>query len=61
MNWRSAFFIGGFFVVCAALYWILPYLFQQSHVDYTGFVLLAMAAVAMTFGFAVLLRGSRDL
>jgi hypothetical protein len=61
MGWRSALFIGGFFVICAALYWILPYLFQLSLVDYTGLVLLALTAVAMTFGFAVLLRGSRDL
>jgi hypothetical protein len=61
MNWRSALFLGGFFVVCAVLYWTLPYLFQQSHIDYTGLVLLALTAVAMTFGFAVLLRGSRDL
>jgi hypothetical protein len=61
MNWRSAFFIGAFFAICATLYWVLPYVFQPSKVDYTGFVLLALVAVAMTFGFAVLLRGSRDL
>ena len=61
MNWKGAFFIGGFFVVCATLYWILPTVFQSSHVDYTGFVLLGLVAVAMTFGFSVLLRGSRDL
>jgi hypothetical protein len=61
MNWRAAFLIGGFFLICAALYWILPYIYQPSHVDYTGFVLLAVLAVAMTFGFSVLLRGSTDL
>jgi hypothetical protein len=61
MNWRGAFFIGGFFVICAALYWVLPYIYQPSHQDYTGFVLLGLLALAMTFGFSVLLRGSRDL
>jgi len=61
MNWKAAFLIGAFFAICATLYWLLPHLFQPSLVDLTGFVLLAMVAVAMTFGFAVLLRGSRDL
>jgi asparagine N-glycosylation enzyme membrane subunit Stt3 len=61
MNWRGAFFIGAFFGICAFLYWVLPYVFQPRLVDYTGFVLLALVAVAMTFGFSVLLRGSRDL
>jgi len=61
MRWKHAFFIGAFFAICAALYWVLPYVFQPSLVDYTGFVLLALVAVAMTFGFAVLLRGSPDL
>ena len=61
MNWRGAFLIGAFFAICAFLYWVLPYIFQPSLVDYTGFVLLALVAVAMTFGFSVLLRGSRDL
>jgi hypothetical protein len=61
MNWKRAFFIGGFFGICAFLYWVLPTIFQPSLVDYTGFVLLALVAVAMTFGFSVLLRGSPDL
>jgi len=61
MNWKRAFFIGAFFAICATLYWVLPTLFQPSKVDYPGFVLLALVAVAMTFGFSVLLRGSPDL
>ena len=61
MNSRRALVLAGFFAICATLYWILPYIFQPSHQDYTGLVLLAVLAAAMGFGFAVLLRGSREL
>jgi putative Mn2+ efflux pump MntP len=61
MSARAALLLGAFFVVVAAIYWVAPYLFQPSHQDYTGFVLLGVLGVAMAFGFTVLIRGSRDL
>ena len=61
MSARAALLLGGFFLTVAAAYWVLPFIFQPSHQDYTGFLLLGVLAVAMAFGFTVLIRGSRDL
>jgi hypothetical protein len=53
---RGAGVLGLLFIVTAALYWILG-----NHIDAAGATLLLLAGVAMAFGFATLIAGSRNL
>ena len=60
-RWRNALILGGFFIVAGLIYWVGWYYNDPSATDYTGFTLLVALGVAMAFGFAVLLRVSREL
>lgn len=53
---RGAIVLGLLFIVTAAVYW-----FGGNHIDAAGAVLLFIAGLAMAFGFATLIAGSRDL
>jgi hypothetical protein len=55
-TWRSAVVLGLLFIAAAAVYWL------GSHfLDAAGTTLLFVAGIAMAFGFATLIAGSRDL
>jgi hypothetical protein len=59
MSWRAALGVGGFFVTAGVIYMLV----QGSGIwqDRSGGVMLIALGLAMTFGLAVLLRGSREL
>jgi hypothetical protein len=56
---RAALVIGAMFAIAGIIYWFLNYTTEGW--DPAGSVMLVLAGVAMTFGFLVLLRGSREL
>ena len=56
---RAAWIIGLIFVLSGILYWVLNH--NGDGMDLGGAVLLVLTGGSMTFGFLVLLRGSRDL
>jgi hypothetical protein len=58
-SWRNALVLGAIFIVVG-----IAYLFLQgdgAYIDRAGALMLVMLGVAMAFGFAVLLRVSREL
>jgi hypothetical protein len=58
-TWRNALVLGAMFIVVG-----IAYLFLQGdglYIDRAGALMLVMLGVAMAFGFAVLLRVSREL
>jgi hypothetical protein len=58
-SWRNALVLGAIFIVVG-----IAYLFLQGdglYIDRAGALMLVMLGVAMAFGFAVLLRVSREL
>lgn len=58
--WRWAILIGILFVTVGVVYGVVQYGFPDLW-DYAGVSLLVVLGAAMTFTFAILLRGSRDL
>jgi hypothetical protein len=60
-SWRSALGLAVIFIVVAVIYWVGFTNFWPQGIDYTGFILLGMLGIAMAFGFAILLRNSREL
>lgn len=58
-TWRSAIIIGIGFVVVGVLYLVTQG--SGEWLDRAGATMLIALGGAMAFGFAVLLRGSRDL
>lgn len=58
-TWRQTLIIGAFFVVVGLLYFVVQG--DGATTDRAGVIMLLLAGVAMTFGFAVLVKGSRDL
>ncbi len=60
MNWRRSIILGVMFVSVGLLYLVTQYGHPENW-DFTGVTLLMVLGVAMTFIFAVLLRGSREL
>lgn len=59
MDWRRTLLIGAFFVFTGLLYLVTQG--DGATIDRAGVVMLLVMSVAMTFGFAVLVKGSRDL
>ena len=59
MNWRDALVLGAIFVVVGIIYWSC----RAAVPTPTGPAptMLIVLGIAMAFGFAVLLRGSREL
>lgn len=58
-TWRSAIIIGIGFVVVGVLYLVTQG--AGETMDRAGATMLIALGIAMAFGFAVMLRGSRDL
>ncbi len=56
---RNTLVIGGFFVLVGIIYYVTQG--TGATIDLTGVTMLILCGVAMVFGFAVLVRGSRDL
>ena len=59
MNWRVALILGGIFVTVGIVYLIVQG--NGIFMDRSGATMLVVLGLAMGFGFAVLLRGSREL
>lgn len=60
-NWKSALLLLVIFVVVAVIYFTGWYNFFPAGTDYTGALMLGCLGIAMSFGFIVLLRNSKDL
>lgn len=62
-NWKNAIGLTVIFGAVALVYMALWEFIDptESAVDWTGFVMLAALGVAMSFGFIVLLKSSREL
>ncbi|MBA3626797.1 MAG: hypothetical protein H0W60_03565 [Chloroflexi bacterium] len=58
-TWRSAIMIGVGFMVVGVLYLVTQG--AGETMDRAGATMLIALGVAMAFGFAIILRGSRDL
>ncbi len=58
--WRRAIIIGILFVTVGVVYGVVQYPHPENW-DYAGVTMLVALGAAMTFIFAILLRGSRDL
>jgi hypothetical protein len=58
-KWRNALIMGVIFVTIGTIYYVVQG--TGNTIDRTGVTLLLMLGVAMSFGFAVLLRAAREL
>jgi len=58
--WRRAIIIGVLFAIVGVIYGVVQYGYPNLW-DFAGVTLLVVLGAAMTFTFAILLRGSRDL
>lgn len=56
---RNTLVIGGFFIVVGIIYYVVQG--TGTTIDLAGVTMLILVGVAMVFGFAVLVGGSRDL
>jgi hypothetical protein len=61
LTWRKTLLLAVVFLVVAFVYWFGFTNFWPSGTDYTGFTLLALLGIAMAFGFAIIVRNSREL
>lgn len=59
MNWRNTLVVGLFFVFVGLLYFFVQG--DGKTIDRAGVTMLILAGVAMFFGLAVLVRGSREV
>jgi drug/metabolite transporter (DMT)-like permease len=59
ITWRHTLVIGAFFVVVGLIYFVVQG--DGTTIDRAGVTMLLLAGVSMAFGFAVLVRGARDL
>ena len=59
ITWPKTLVIGAFFVLVGILYFAVQG--DGTTIDRAGVVMLLLAGVAMAFGVAVLVKGSRDL
>lgn len=59
ITWRRTLIIGAFFILVGLLYFAVQG--DGSTIDRAGVTMLLLTGVAMAFGFAVLVKGSRDL
>jgi len=59
--WRNALILGIIFVVVGVIYFLVQGPDTGTTSDRAGATMLVVLGLAMAFGFAVLLRGSREL
>ena len=58
-KWRNALILGVIFVSIGTIYFVVQG--DGKTIDRAGVTMLIMLGVAMSFGFAVLLRAAREL
>jgi hypothetical protein len=59
ITWQRTLVIGAFFIVVGLIYYVVQG--TGATIDLAGVTMLLLTGVAMVFGFAVLVKGSRDL
>ncbi len=59
MDWRRTLLLGAFFVIVGTIYFVVQG--TGTTIDLTGVIMLLLTGVAMAFGFAVMVKGSREL
>ena len=59
ITWQKTLVIGAFFIVVGLLYFVVQG--DGATIDRAGVTMLLLTGIAMVFGFAVLVKGSRDL
>ncbi len=59
--WRNALILGVIFIVVGVIYFFVQGPDTGTTSDRAGATMLVILGLAMAFGFAVLLRGSREL
>ena len=59
--WRNALILGVIFIVVGVIYFLVQGPDTGTTSDRAGATMLVILGLAMAFGFAVLLRGSREL
>ncbi len=59
ITWQKTLVIGAFFIVVGILYYVVQG--TGATIDLAGVTMLLLTGVAMVFGFAILVKGSRDL
>jgi hypothetical protein len=59
ITWRRTLVIGAFFIVVGIIYFVTQG--DGAYRDLAGVTMLLLTGIAMAFGFAVMVKGSRDL
>jgi hypothetical protein len=59
ITWRKTLVIGAFFIVVGLIYFFVQG--DGATIDRAGVIMLLLTGVSMAFGFAVLVKGSREL
>lgn len=59
MDWRRTLVLGAFFIIVGLLYLVVQG--SGMTIDLAGVTMLLLTGVSMAFGFAVMVKGSRDL
>ena len=59
ITWRKTLVIGAFFIIVGLVYFFVQG--DGTTIDRAGVTMLLLTGIAMAFGFAVLVKGSRDL
>ncbi|MFN8521159.1 MAG: hypothetical protein U0667_17620 [Chloroflexota bacterium] len=59
MDWRRTLILGAFFVAVGLIYLVVQG--TGTTIDLAGVTMLLLTGVSMAFGFAVMVKGSRDL
>ncbi len=59
ITWQKTLVIGAFFIVVGILYFVVQG--TGAYRDLAGVTMLLLTGSAMVFGFAILVKGSRDL
>ena len=59
ITWRKTLVIGAFFIIVGLVYFFVQG--DGTTIDRAGVTMLLCTGIAMVFGFAVLVKGSRDL
>ncbi len=59
ITWQRTLIIGAFFILVGSLYYVVQG--TGATIDLAGVTMLLLTGVAMAFGFAVMVKGSRDL
>ena len=59
ISWRHTLVLGAFFIVVGVIYFFVQG--DGATIDRAGVIMLLLTGVSMAFGFAVLVKGAREL